>query len=144
MATDKLDLDSLHKALASFDASTALVHDADWLSSQSAVVRDTVIAGAIQNFEFAYELSVKMLKRQLERDAATPTEIDESSFRDLLRIAGEKGLIGDVAAWFGYRQMRNLTAHTYDQAKARQVLENLPAFARDAHALAKALAARNA
>jgi nucleotidyltransferase substrate binding protein (TIGR01987 family) len=144
MATDKLDLSSLRNALASFDASMGVIGNHDWTEGQSAAVRETLDAGAIQNFEFVYELSVKMLKRQLERDAASPAEIDESSFRDLLRVAGEKGLIDDVSAWFNYRQMRNLTAYTYDRGKARQVLDNAASFSRAAHALLASLEARNA
>lgn len=141
--TGKLDLTSLRNALASFDASMALLDDRAWLERQNEAVRNTLAAGAIQNFEFVYELSVKMLRRQLELEAASPTEVDESSFRDLLRAAGEKGLIADVPAWFGYRHLRNLTAHTYDRVKAQQVLDGGVAFARDAHALFAALETRH-
>ena len=69
-----------------------------------------------------YELGFKMIRRRLETDPANPGDIDTLSFRDFLRLAGEAGLIDDVAAWFEYRAMRNITAHTYDQAKARQIL----------------------
>ncbi len=81
-------------------------------------LRNTLLAGVIQNFEFVYELSVKMLRRELERGSDTPGEIDAANFRDMLRIAAERGLIDNIEAWFGYRQMRNLSAHTYDQTKA--------------------------
>lgn len=139
-----LDLTALQNALQSLEQSLAIVGNVDWFSQQSAPMRNTLIAGVIQNFEFVYELSVKMIRRQLERDAASPTEVDESSFRDLMRAAGEKGLISEVEAWFGYRRMRNLTAHTYDHAKAMQVYQGTLEFVKDAHALLQVLETRNA
>jgi nucleotidyltransferase substrate binding protein (TIGR01987 family) len=75
-------------------------------------VRHTLIAGVIQNFEFVYEIITKMLLRRLEMDALNPSEVDFANFRDVLRIAAERGLISNVQDWFGYRQMRNITAHT--------------------------------
>lgn len=142
--TETLDLTSLRQALASLQDAQALVDDAAWFAPQPPRVRNTVIAGLIQNFEFVYELSVKMIRRQLELEAASPTEVDETSFRDLMRLAGERGLVTDVEAWFGYRRLRNITAHTYDQAKARVVLDGLVPFVRDAQTLLRALEIRHA
>jgi nucleotidyltransferase substrate binding protein (TIGR01987 family) len=76
-----------------------------------------------------------MLRRRLEMDALNPSEVDFANFRDVLRIAAEKGLITDVSVWFGYRQMRNITAHTYDHQKAQQVYEGTQAFMLDARLL---------
>jgi len=138
-----LDLTSLRKAIAALEGAVNLVGDTAWFGQQSAVVQDTLIAGVIQNFEFVYEIGVKMMKRQIEREAASPTEVDGLSFRDLLRIAGEKGLIPDVEAWFRYRKMRNVTAHTYDRNKAREVYRDTAAFAADAALLLSRLEARH-
>jgi hypothetical protein len=44
----------------------------------------------------------------------------------------DRGLIREVPAWFGYRQMRNTTAHTCDPHTARQVYEGIPDFLLDA------------
>ncbi len=60
-----------------------------------------------------------------------------------LRIAGEKSLIADVEAWFFYRRMRNLSAHTYDREKARQVYQDTLTFVSDARSLLAVLEARN-
>lgn len=141
---DQLDLGALRLALTSLEASIAVVSDGDWFAHQAVPVRNTLIAGVIQNFECVYELGIKMIRRQLELEAASPTEVDESSFRDLMRVAGEKGLIADVEAWFGYRRMRNITAHTYDHAKAREVYVGSRLFVTDARALLLALASRHA
>ena len=141
---EKLDLSALHHALASLEDSIAIVSRADWFAQQPPALQNTVIAGVIQNFEFVYELGIKMIRRQLELEAASPRDVDESSFRDLMRAAGEKGLIADVEAWFGYRRMRNITAYTYDHAKARQVYDGSLVFVNDARALLVALESRHA
>lgn len=76
-------------------------------------------------------------------EAASPDEVDESSFRDVMRVAAEKGLIADVEPWFQYRLLRNITAHPYDRAKARQVYDGTLRFIRDARELQRRLEARN-
>ena len=47
----------------------------------------------IQCFEFTYELSHKMLRRYLEETAASPEEVDLSTFQNLIRTGNEKGLL---------------------------------------------------
>jgi nucleotidyltransferase substrate binding protein (TIGR01987 family) len=143
MMSSSLDLGSLRGALASLRDAIDVVSDAAWLDRQSPGVRNTLLAGLIQNFEFVYELSAKMLRRRIELDSATPADVDLLNFRDLLRLAGETVLIADVPAWFGYRQMRNTTAHTYDRDKARQIQQGILAFMGDAQALLTQLEARN-
>jgi nucleotidyltransferase substrate binding protein (TIGR01987 family) len=141
--TDRLDLSSLRDAITSLREGIGVVSNEQWFNAQSEAVRNTLIAGVIQNFEFVYELSIKMMRRQIEIGAASPTETYHGDFRDLLRTAGEKGLIADVEAWFGYRKMRNTTAHTYDHEKATRVYNGTLAFIGDAQALLDALGARN-
>ena len=84
-----------------------------------------------------------MLKRRIELDALTPTEVDFDNYRNLLRIGAEKGLIKDVEAWFKYRGMRNNTAYTHDQAKAAQVYQGIAPFLEDAKDLLSRLEERN-
>jgi nucleotidyltransferase substrate binding protein (TIGR01987 family) len=85
-------------------------------------------AAAIQAFEFCFEIGIKMLRRRLE-DILTTSEVERLSFRDLLRTSAEKGFIDDPQAWFRYREMRNITAHSYDEAKAEMIASVLPEFA---------------
>ncbi len=139
-----LDLSALHLAITSLEDGLSVVSDAAWFNQQDAKVRNTLVAGVIQSFEFVYEISVKMIRRQLELESDSPTDVDQAGFRDLLRIAHEKGLIADVDAWFGFRQMRNITAHTYDHAKARQVYEGTQAFLNHARLLRTQLEGRHA
>ena len=138
-----LDLSALQDAISSLGDGLEVVSDPNWFNDQSDKVQNTLISGVVKNFEFVYEISIKMLKRVIERESASPTEVDESNFKNLLRTAGEKGLITDVEAWFKYRKMRNITAHTYDHQKAHQVYQNSLGFIVDARALLGALERRN-
>ncbi len=142
MAT-KLDLTSLKEAVASLESSLDAVSNTEWFNQQSLAVQNTLIAGVIQNFEFVYEISIKMIRRRIEVDSASPTEADFGEFRDLLRSAAEKGLIKDVEAWFDYRKMRNITSHTYDHKKAHRVYQGTLSFIGDARDLLQRLEARN-
>jgi nucleotidyltransferase substrate binding protein (TIGR01987 family) len=141
--SDKLDLSSLRNAIVSLREGIGIVSDEQWFNAQTEAVRNTLIAGVIQNFEFVYELSIKMMRRRIEVEAASPTEADHGDFRNLLRTAAEKGLIADVEAWFGYWKMRNITAHTCDHEKATSVYKGTLAFIGDAQALLDALDTRN-
>ena len=140
----KLDLSALDNAIVSLEESIGTVSNEAWFREQSKAVKNTLLAGVIQNFEFVYELSIKMIRRRIELDAATPTEVDFSDFRDLLRTAAERGLVADVEAWFDYRKLRNITAHTYDREKAQQVYRGIPTFLSGARQLLSALENRNA
>lgn len=140
----RLDFSSLRGAVASLGEGVSTVNDRSWYDVQTAAVRNLVLAGVIQNFEFAFELAFKMLRRQLENDADSPAEVDAASYRDVLRTAAERGLVDDVEAWIGFRQMRNMTSHTYDHARATQVWQGIPAFLEAAQALLGRLEARNA
>ena len=87
MNADRLDFNPLRMALQALQDGLAVVQDLAWFDQQDAKVRNTLIAGVIQSFEFVYEISIKMLRRQLEREADNPVDIDQAGFRDLLRIA---------------------------------------------------------
>jgi nucleotidyltransferase substrate binding protein (TIGR01987 family) len=144
MTKPALDLSALRGAIASLEDGLDVVGDATWFKAQSPKVQNTLIAGVIQNFEFVYELSIKMVKRLIELESASPNEVDESNFRAVLRVAAEKGLIADIEAWFKYRGMRNITSHTYDHQKAQQVYNDTLGFISDARSLLSRLEARNA
>lgn len=97
--------------------------------------------GLIQRFEFTYDLSHKMLRRVLEATAANPEEIDRMGFPTLIRTAAEQGLVANGwPDWRTWREMRNITSHTYDEAKALAVVAEIPAFLSEARALAERLA----
>ncbi len=138
----RLDLSALRDAIVSLDDGLEVVSDDHWFNQQNAKIQNTLISGVVKNFEFVYEISVKMIKRVIELESASPSEVDEGNFRDLLRTAGEKGLVTDVQAWFRYRKMRSITAHTYDHEKAQQVYRDTVGFVADARALLQILEKR--
>lgn len=88
----------------------------------------TFRTAAIKSFEYAYELGIRLLRRQLESMAAAPAEIEQMDFKMLVRTAGEKGLIDDPLAWLLFREKRNITSHTYDETKSLDVLAVIPQF----------------
>lgn len=123
-----LDFSSLANAVARLGEGLVR-YQADISDAQ---IRD----GLIQRFEFTYDLAHKLLRRALEEASANPEEIDRMSFPTLIRTAHEQGLLaGDWTAWRTWREMRNITSHTYDEAKALQVAEGIPAFLDEARTL---------
>ncbi len=130
-----LDLSSFHKALASLARAIA--------RSQQAPDDEELRDAVIQRFEFTFELAWKTMKRQLEQEVAEPASVDRLAFHDLLREAAERGLLNDVEAWMEYRRQRNVTAHTYDEDKAKSVYRSALRFYPAAMALAEEVSRRN-
>ena len=92
--------------------------------------------GLSQRFEFIYELSHKMLRRYLKEIAASPDEIEQMPFADLIRTGHAQGLLrGDWPAWRRFREMRARTSHIYDADVASQVTAAIPAFLEEAEHL---------
>ena len=98
----------------------------------------------IQRFEYCFELSWKMLKRQIESEVGNTAEVDSYSKRALFRVAAERGLIDAPEAWFTYLVQRNKTSHAYNARVATEVALVLEAFFIDAKAVLKALECRHA
>ncbi len=123
-----LDFSSLANAVARL---------AEGLERYTLDTRDTQIRdGLIQRFEFTYDLAHKMMRRVLEAAAANPEEIDRMTFPALIRTASEQGFLKEGwPQWRTYREMRNITSHTYDEAKALQVAGAIPAFLEEARFL---------
>ncbi|OGV27215.1 MAG: hypothetical protein A3F18_07325 [Legionellales bacterium RIFCSPHIGHO2_12_FULL_37_14] len=80
-------------------------------------------AGAIQAFEFCFELSWKTIKRILFQKG-----IDVRSPRDAFREAAANELIRDPKIWFQFIEKRNLTSHTYQEATALEIEKIFPLF----------------
>jgi nucleotidyltransferase substrate binding protein (TIGR01987 family) len=91
--------------------------------------------GCIQRFEYTYELCVKSLRRQLEELADSPADVDALGYKDMLRVAVERGLLVNAVPWFGFRELRNITSHAYDTDKAARVFDGIPLFLEHAQQL---------
>lgn len=130
----KIDLSNLQLAINQLQKS--LDYCGSELAQKDAGIHEQFNTAAIQTFEYTYELSWKILKRYLAQTAATPSELDEISFPNLIRFGAKKGmLLSGWEKWKIFRDMRNITAHTYDLHKAQEVLAILPEFLQEARYL---------
>lgn len=118
MIGSKIDATYLNNALLALSRSL--------LKEKDEFVRDS----CIQRFEFSIELLLKTLKKVLVLKGYSP-----NSPKDTFRIAAQAGLIDNPKLWFDYLEMRNNTSHTYKEAMADEIYEDLPAFLKDARAL---------
>ncbi len=137
-----LDLSSLKKAVHSLETALDFAGSEDKLAGLTGDQKDVVRAGAIQNFEFTYELCWKFMKRWLENNLGS-AYVDGIVRKELFRIAAEHQLITPVNHWIKYHDARNETAHTYDEDKAQEVFAAAKEFLADARELLKNLEAKN-
>ena len=138
----RLDLTPLENAVARLE--DGLVQYDSHVVREFPQIREQMRAGAIQAFEFTYELSHKMIKRYLEQASANPAEIEELSFRDMIRRAWQAGLLrSEVDSWMEHRANRGATSHAYNDARAERVFQGIPEFLEEARHLLKELQARN-
>lgn len=77
---------------------------------------DVERAGLIQFFEMTFELAWKTLKDYLEAQG-----FQVASPRETLKQAFQIQLITQGHEWLDALDDRNLTAHTYDEAKAKNI-----------------------
>jgi nucleotidyltransferase substrate binding protein (TIGR01987 family) len=114
-------IDRLGEGLARYEQDTT-----------DAQIRD----GLIQRFEFTYDLAHKMLRRHLVMRAAATDDYDLMAFPDLVRAGNRQGLLlGDWPVWRAFREMRNITSHTYEETKALAVAAAIPGFLSEARFL---------
>lgn len=78
--------------------------------------------GAIQRFEFTFELSWQLLKDRMEFDGLVISPVTP---RNVIRSAAATGLIEDGQTWIDMLIDRNSTSHTYDFATFETVLRNI-------------------
>ena len=124
MSTINLDFTSYEKALRSLQRVLA--------RSRTVPGDEDIRDACIQRFEYTYELAFKMLKRQLEQELPSSEELDHMPFKEVIRVGAERGLIAVPERWFDYCAKRNITSHTYDEDKARDVYGVLGEFTADA------------
>jgi nucleotidyltransferase substrate binding protein (TIGR01987 family) len=138
----KLNVEPLKSALNQLETSISYLHSD--LAKKDKGLYAQFRNSAIQCFEFTYELSYKMVRRQLDQIVGTTEELRQMNFADLIRTAADSGLVPDVKRFLRYRERRNLTSHTYDEKKADEIINILDDFVNDIHFLLKELSIRNA
>lgn len=82
--------------------------------------------GAIQRFEFVFELVWKTLKDYAEDKG----RFDGASPKDAFRVAADLKLIDSPLNWFDFLKSRNEATHLYDEQKANDVFSQIPNFIR--------------
>ncbi len=80
-------------------------------------------AGAVQAFEFCYELAWKIMKRFLDTQG-----IEAVSPKDTFRQAALVHIIDDPEVWFDFQEKRNLTVHTYEQENLDAIIKIFDLF----------------
>lgn len=109
-----IDFTKMHKARSTFERFRQNMED------------DRDQAGAIQAFEFCYELAWKMMKRVLESRGQ-----EVGSPKDTFRKAALEKLIDDPELWFEFQLKRNLTSHTYEQDNVDDIIAIFDVFSKE-------------
>ena len=117
------------------------IGDYDEYASNGGSLRESLRSGVIQNFEVAYELSWKAMKRWLSFNVS-PELVDGLPRFELFRYAAENGLISDLEKWFEFHKARNRTVHEYSEIAADEVFVFAKNFAGYAEEFIEKLEAR--
>ncbi len=137
-----LDLSSLERAVEVFAAVLDRTEDPTLQARLDPVSRQALRAGAIQHFEFTYELAWKFIRRWLGEQLGKDYVLGVTR-RALYRLAAEHGLIDDVDAWMRFHRARNLTSHTYNEHTAQEIYRIAVQFLPYAATLLERLQVRN-
>lgn len=89
-------------------------------ATQKGKLSNLELAGAIQSFEFCYELAWKTLQKHagsLGRRIVSP--------REAFQYAFEAGYIQNEKVWLDMIEDRNETVHTYDQTTAKRIFKEV-------------------
>jgi len=107
----------------SIDIQPLLNASAAFQAALGQVTSDLTRDGAIQRFEYTFELCWKTMRRVLRTKGS---EVNHP--RDVFREAAADKLIADPMVWFGFLESRNKITHIYKQEVADEVFAVLPAF----------------
>ncbi len=121
-----LNYTSLEKAIVALEKGIEIYNKKN-IEVQDEEEIEIIKSGIIQNFEVAYEISWKLMKKWLSENIGT-TAVDGISRKELFRIAAQNKLIDDIEKWFVFHEARNLTSHDYDGIKAEDVFIEALAF----------------
>jgi nucleotidyltransferase substrate binding protein (TIGR01987 family) len=127
MKIEEFNITNLTNAARSLSVSIAVLNKRR-IERASDEELQTIEAGVIQNFEFAYELAWKTIRRYIQMVADHPAAIEGIPRQKLFAMSKNNGLIGDVELWVGFNEARNSTSHNYDDSVAKAVLQKAVDF----------------
>ena len=137
-----LDFSPLENAVMQLEEALE-IHGSELALSDPRLKRH-LTAAVIHAFEFAYELSFRMLRRYLELASPNPAEIDGLVFNEIIREAYRQALVRfELPVWREYRRNSGTTSHTYNEERAQEVFESVPDFLQDARYLLNRLQERS-
>ena len=87
--------------------------------------------GAIQRFEYCFELAWKTLKRILDYKGI----LVNANPRDVFRYAAKEALISDPIPWFDFLEKRNKTSHMFKGEVADEIAAVFPTFKQELNAV---------
>ncbi|MCX7338239.1 MAG: HI0074 family nucleotidyltransferase substrate-binding subunit [Alphaproteobacteria bacterium] len=111
MIIDEINIAPLLKALNKFD------------EFRLNILTEQERAGAIQAFEYCFELSWKIMRRFLEKRGQVV-----NSPKETFRVAALEGFIDDPELWFEFLKKRTMAVHTYEEDEAEKVAATFPSF----------------
>ena len=109
-----------HYRFRNFSRAYALLSEA--LDQEVAELNELEREGAIQRFEYTFQLAWLTLKDRLEYGGIV---VDDATPRNVIRSAFAAKLIDDAEVWIDMLVDRNLMSHTYDFARFEAVLVNI-------------------
>ena len=126
---------SMDKAVALLDdLGNAISRLAEALKQpENEFIRDA----AIQRFEFCFELAWKTIQSVARLEGQ-----DCTSPRTAFSVAWQNRWLTDETIWLDMLEERNRTSHTYHEATAKEVFDNLPGYLPHLNALQITLATR--
>ena len=90
---------------------------------------DALRDSLIQRFEFTYSVALKTIRKYFIEKAFVIEDVNNMSFNDMVRTANQLNIIkSDLSILTNFREMRNLTSHTYDEVIAQKVADIIPSF----------------
>lgn len=82
--------------------------------------KDIIMDGAIQRFEFVFELSWKLMREYLKY-----TGLEINNPRGVIKYAYQNGIIEDGDKWLKMLSDGNMTSHLYNQKMAYEIYQNI-------------------
>ncbi|HEX8328461.1 MAG TPA: nucleotidyltransferase substrate binding protein [Hymenobacter sp.] len=128
-----LDTTALERCLATLERA----HGRLVVTSPADDDHDLFRAACVKEFELILEIVVKLLRKVLREYVTSTSELNNLPFKHILRLAAQHGLLSldEVDRWLLHRDNRNTSAHEYGMQFAEQIINTLPLFIADTHAV---------
>lgn len=128
-----LDTTNLKNAVSALERSISTYNE---FAEMSEKLRETLRSGVIQNFEVAYELCWKFMKKWMQMNIGSDV-MEGITRREFYKLAAENGLIKSLDEWMDFHESRNQTSHLYSEVTADEVFDTALTFLPMAQKLVK-------